>query len=159
VGLHGCLKHSKSWFNSRSLDHSRQLEKTLGRTIHGYVTQLVRALPQGRGRGFNPLRLGRKLESPVDFQPCPKQYWGMGQSVGQQPLKLFIVSVRSRLPLPAPQVKTWQAKILTSTSASEPKHHGYLSIGAETCGAKARDVAGSNPALRWPRREHHLLEA
>jgi hypothetical protein len=43
--------------------------------------------------------------------------------------------------------------------ASEPKHHGYLSIGAETCGAKARDVAGSNPALRWPRREHHLLEA
>jgi hypothetical protein len=31
VGLHGCLKHSKSWFNPRSLDHSRQLEKTLGR--------------------------------------------------------------------------------------------------------------------------------
>ena len=27
-------------------------------------------------------------------------HWGMGQSVGQQPLKLFIVSVRVRLPLP-----------------------------------------------------------
>jgi hypothetical protein len=51
VGLHGCLKHSKSWFNPRSLDHSGQLEKTLGRlfTVMGNT-----GLFAGLGWGSNP---------------------------------------------------------------------------------------------------------
>jgi hypothetical protein len=141
---------------SRPLGATRE---NFGPIVHGYGQYRTVRWSRMRFKSSNSGECSSRFSS-VDFSSCPKQCWGMGQSVGQQPLKLFIVSVRSRLPLPALQVKTWQAKILTSTSASEPKHHGYLdAIGAETCGAKARDVAGSNPALRWPRREHHLFEA
>jgi hypothetical protein len=58
VGLHGCLKHSKSWFNPRSLDHSGQLEKNFGPNVHGYLGNSF----IGK-RGSNPL--SRKLENSV----------------------------------------------------------------------------------------------
>jgi hypothetical protein len=136
VGLHGCLKNSMSWFNSRSLDHSRQLEKNVGPIVHGDLENSF----IGR-RGSNPL--SRQLENSVSHN-LSKAVLGNGP-IGRPAAFEAVHRVGS--------IPTSPAK------AFEPKHHGYLSIGAETCGAKARDVAGSNPALRWPRREHHLFEA
>ena len=94
AGLHGCLKHSKSWFNSRSLDHSGQLEKLWadGSRLSGKFLHWK--------TGFkSPLETTREFRERQLAQVCISR-WGMGQSVGQQPLKLFIVSVRVRLPLP-----------------------------------------------------------
>jgi hypothetical protein len=58
VGLHGCLKHSKSWFNSRSLDQLEQSSKNFGPIVHGYLGNSF----IGK-RGSNPL--SRQLENSV----------------------------------------------------------------------------------------------
>jgi hypothetical protein len=59
VGLHGCLKHSKSWFNPRSLDHSRFSRENFGPIVHGDLGNSF----IGR-RGSNPL--SGQLENSVN---------------------------------------------------------------------------------------------
>jgi hypothetical protein len=78
VGLHGCLKHSKSWFNPRSLDQLEQSSRNFGPNNSRLCNSTGRALPQGRGRGFNPLRLERKSRVTREFSTLSKAVLGNG---------------------------------------------------------------------------------